>query len=417
MKYRLTLRAGEGELKLSAEEWRGAALEGGGEGLLATQIVEDFTPRDYFMAGLDRLMADAREGTRYAWPFSEAVRDSVLERVSRLASPERCGRVGVDYPDLVGRTPLLRLGSLAADCGATVLVKLECMEPNSVKDRAVKSIVEGAMARGELTADSEVVEASSGNLAFALSAILQARLKKKPRVFISKMHGATKIRAVRISGVPVVLTPAAEGTASARRASLEYAAGRENVFHVNQHGNPDNPRAHRLGTGPELYHQCHLLTGTAPAEFVTGLGSGGTGVGVAMFREDIGADFKVIGVEPEEASLLTGGEFQAHHFSGLAPGFVTEIVERNRRLLDGIETVGPEEGFEVCRRMLVEEGFLVGASTGASVAVALRRARLPENRGKVIVTIAHDRGDRYLGVEGLFVPPESATEEDAAAAR
>ena len=234
----------------------------------------------------------------------------------------------------------------------------------------------------------------------------------KPKIFMSKMHGEAKRRAVRVSGCPIVLTSAEEGTASAKRASVGYARSRENVFQVNQHGNPDNPRAHRLTTGPEIYHQCHLLTGQPPAEFVTGLGSGGTAIGVGLFRQDIGADFRIVGVEPAEASLLTGGTFHAHRFSGLAPGFVTDIVRENRHLIDVVETATWEEGFAVCRRMLIEEGLLVGASTGASIATALRRARRPENEGKVIVTIAHDRGDRYLSIEDLFVPPPEATEED-----
>ena len=140
--------------------------------------------------------------------------------------------MGHDYTELIGKTPLLKLNSLAADCGATVLVKLECMEPNSVKDRPVLSMIEGAIARGELDADTEVVEASSGNVAFAISSILQVKLGKKPLIFISRMHGADKAKAVRASGVPVVLTSKEEGTAAARRASLEYAAKREKVFHT-----------------------------------------------------------------------------------------------------------------------------------------------------------------------------------------
>jgi cysteine synthase A len=181
---------------------------------------------------------------------------------------------------------------------------------------------------------------------------------------------------------------------------------------MNQHSNPDNPRAHRLTTGPELYHQCHVMTGQPPAEFVTGLGSGGTAFGVAMFREDIGATFKIIGVEPAEASLLTGGTFHPHGFSGIAPGFIPPIWQHNMHRLDGIETVTKEEGWALCRRMLVEEGVLIGPSSGASIFAALRRARLPENKGKAIVTIAHDRGDRYLDVPGLFEPPPEASEED-----
>jgi cysteine synthase A len=272
-------------------------------------------------------------------------------------------------------------------------------------------MIEQAVKRGDIKEDVEVVEASSGNVAFALSAIMGALLKRKPRIFISRMHGAPKRRAVRASGIPIVLTAREKGSYGSKLVSIEYAE-KHRAFQVNQHGNPDNPRAHRFNTGPELYHQCHVLTGQAPTEFVTGLGSGGTAIGVSWFREDIGADFKIIGVEPAEASLLTGGTFQAHRFSGIAPGFVTPIVERDRHRINGIETVDWKEGYEVCRKMLILEGLLIGPSSGASIAAALRRARLPENKGKVIVTIAHDRGDRYLEIEDLFTAPPEATEED-----
>jgi len=414
MKYRLTLTRSGDELVLAAAAWDGEAC---GEGVITTQVVEDFTTPAYFLGRVGEVFDEAKEapdgtGLRFAWPFSDQVRDSVIGRVNTLASPDRYGATATNYMDLIGKTPLLKLGSLAEGCGATVLVKLECMEPGSVKDRPVLSMIEQAVARGDISDETEVVEASSGNVAFALSAIMGRMLGRKPKVFISKMHGAPKRKAVRASGIPIVLTPKEKGSYGSKLVSIDYAE-KHKAFQVNQHGNPDNPRAHRLTTGPELHHQCHVLTGQAPAEFVTGIGSGGTAIGVAWFREDIGADFKIVGVEPEEASLLTGGTFHPHRLSGVAPGFITPIVERDRERIDAVETVSGEDSYEVCRRMLVEEGLLIGASSGGSIAVALRRARLPENAGKVIVTIAHDRGDRYLEIDDLFTPPPDATETDS----
>ncbi len=413
MKYRFTLTMAGTDLVLTAREWDGVACA---ESVLTAQVIEDFTTREYFFDRVHQMFAGAARSTdegrlELTWPFAEATRDEVIVGLNSLASPERHGRCADGYRELVGKTPLLEPRYLADGCSATVLVKLESMEPGSVKDRTVLSMIEQAVKRGEIADDVEVVEASSGNVAFALSAIMGALLRRKPKVFISRMHAASKRRAVRASGIPIVLTAKDKGSYGSKLASIQYAE-QHRAFQVNQHGNPDNPRAHRLTTGPELYHQCHVLTGQAPAEFVTGLGSGGTAVGMSWFREDIGADFKIIGVEPAEASLLTGGRFSPHRFSGIAPGFVTPIVERDRDRIDGIETVTWEEGFEVCRRMLVEEGLLVGPSSGASIAAALRRARLPENEGKVIVTIAHDRGDRYLEIEDLFTPPPEATEEE-----
>lgn len=417
MKYRFVLVKQNDELVLNVSDYEDSSAPRQWNEVISVQIIEDFTTSDYFFGKLIDTLKQASHRRQdgeiiFTWPHSDRVCDEVIFKINALASPYRYGNVGTTYTDLIGRTPLLKLSKIAENCGATVLVKLESLEPNSVKDRTVYSIVSEAIKRGEINSETEVIEASSGNVAFALSAILKSMMNSKPRIFISKMHGTTKIRAVRVSGCPVVLTAASEGTQSAKRASLEYADTHDNVFQLNQHGNPDNPRAHRMTTGPEIYHQAHVLTGQPPSEFVTGLGSGGTAVGIAMFREDIGAEFRVIGVEPEEASLNTGGEFSAHRFSGIAPGFVTDIIKSERDRIDDIETVSWQEGFEVCRRMLIEEGMLVGATSGASIAVALRRAKLPENEGKVIVTIAHDRGDRYMGMEDLFVPPPEATEVD-----
>ncbi|MHC4917219.1 MAG: pyridoxal-phosphate dependent enzyme, partial [Planctomycetota bacterium] len=164
MKYRFTLRANAGKLVLDVGAWSDAMPEAGA-GLISSQMIEDFTTREYFGGQLDALLDDAEAGgDRYTWPDSPEIRGDVVNRLARLASPERWGRVGRDYTELIGKTPLLRLNSLAADCGATVLVKLECMEPNSVKDRPVLSMIEGAIERGELDVDTEVVEASSGNV-------------------------------------------------------------------------------------------------------------------------------------------------------------------------------------------------------------------------------------------------------------
>lgn len=418
MKYRLTLLKKSQDLLLRVTAFDDGWACDSDVPIITTQILEDFTPKEYFFALLETLFDDAASKAQEAsfafrWPFTESICGEVISRINTLCSPERYGRTAHDYTDLIGKTPLLQLGKLADGCGATILVKLESMEPNSVKDRPVYSILSEAVNRGDINEGTEVVEASSGNVAIAIASILEVLMNKKPKIFISRMHGETKANAVRITGTPVVMTAKEGGTSSAKKASIQYAKDHENTFEVNQHSNPDNPLAHRLTTGPELYHQCHLLTGQAPAEFVTGLGSGGTGVGVALFREDIGADFKVVGVEPAEASLLTGGTFTPHKFSGIASGWITDILAENRDLIDHIEPILWEEGAEVCRRMFIEEGLLVGASSGASIAAAIRRAKLPENQGKVIVTIAHDRGDRYMGIEDLFVPSPQATIEDA----
>ncbi len=417
MKYRSILLRDGDNLVLNISELNSLDFDKSNRELITTQIFEDFMPRGYFSGKVKEIMPDAICSSTGSvltlqWPFTQQTCESVISCLNTIASPYRYGRVAEDYTALIGKTPLLNISRLVKDCRATVLVKLESMEPNSVKDRTVYSILSQAVKRGDIDKDSEVIEASSGNVAIAIAAILKTMMNKKPKIFISKMHGPSKARSVRITGTPIILTGKEEGSLSAKKGSVKYAANHDNVFEVNQHSNPDNYRAHRLTTGPELYHQCYLLTGQEPAEFVTGLGSGGTAVGVALFRDDIKANFKVIGVEPAQASLWTGGTFHPHRFSGIASGWMTDIIKEHRDKIDSIETFTWQEGFEICRQMLIEEGLFVGPSTGASIGTAIRRAKLPENEGKVIVTIAHDRGERYMNIEDLFVPPPEATEED-----
>lgn len=418
MRYRFVLATQDMDLVLSVTPLpEGAASATLPENVLSFQIVEDWFPRAYFYDLLLRSFPDAEieeMGTalRATWGDALTSLEEIITCLNRVASPGRWGRVGHSYLDVIGETPLVSVDRLAKDCHAKVLVKLESMEPGSVKDRPVARMVKEAVTRGDIGPKTEVVEASSGNLAFALSAILGVLCGRKPTIFMSKMHGAPKRRAVRISGSRIVLTSAEEGTRSAKQAAVNYAAKQDDVFETNQHGNPDNPEAHRETTGPEIYHQACLVAGRPPDEVVCSLGSGGTAAGIARFRDDIAASFRVIGVEPEGANLLSGGEFSSHHFSGMAPGWITDILKVDKDRLDEIVTVSEEEAFAACRGILIQEGFLVGPSSGASIAVALRRARLPGNEGKVIVAFAHDRGDRYLDMQDLFAPPADATEKE-----
>jgi len=419
MRYQISLLMLETELELSVTPLPEGSLPSAPRSghVVSLQAVEDWLPMDFFFSSVaSNVPAGSVEwgerSLRIVWQTKKASIPEITSALNEIAAPGRFGRCGGSYADVIGRTPLVHLSRIAKECQARIFLKLESMEPGSVKDRAVLRMVSEAIRRGDVKPQTEVVEASSGNLAFALSAILGVMCGKKPTIFMSKMHGVQKRRAVRLSGSRVVLTTEREGTLSAKRAATRYAATRDEVFETNQHGNPDNPGAHELTTGPEIYHQTHLMAGRAPDEIVCSLGSGGTAVGLAMFRDDIRGSFRVIGVEPEGASLLTGGTFAPHRFSGMAPGWITDILKEHAGKLDEIVAVREEEAFHVCQRMLVEEGFLVGPSSGAAIAVALKRGMLPEYEGKVIVAFAHDRGDRYLDIPDLFMPPEGATEEE-----
>jgi len=418
LRYRFVLSQRAARLALSVTPFRSAtAPEPVPTEAIQIQTIEDWLPEVSFYRQLSRLLPEGEIKSsecafQAEWRSKAGLAEQIIAILNEIASPYRYGRTANSYLDLIGRTPLVRVERLSENCCGQVLVKMESMEPGSVKDRAVAHMVAEAVRRSDIGPNTEVVEASSGNLAFALSAILGVTCDRKPTIFMSKMHGPPKRRAVRISGSRIVLTNAEEGTRSAKRAAVKYAESRKDVFQINQHGNPDNPGAHRLTTGPEIYHQAHVMAGRPPDEIICSVGSGGTAIGLCMFRDDIDADFRVIGVEPENASLLTGGDFNAHHFSGMAPGWITDLLAEHGDKLDEVVTVTEKDAFETCREMLVKEGLLVGPSSGAAISVALRRACLPENEGKVIVAFAHDRGDRYLDIEDLFVPPLDATEQE-----
>jgi len=299
-----------------------------------------------------------------------------------------------DLSELIGNTPLLRLGRLAPE--HTILAKCEMMNPLSIKDRPVLQIIEDAEREGLLSPGSTLIEATSGNTGMAIASIASIRGYKAILV-MSEIQSSERRQVLKALGVELILTPASEGTAGARQRVKEILAKHPGYFYVGQHQNPSNPDAHYKNTGPELWEdtdgQIDIL--------VAGLGTGGTICGAGRFLKEKKSGVWLVGVEPEESPYISKGIFHPHRLMGTAPGFVPETLDRE--ILDEIFLVSEEQAFSACRSIAEKEGLLVGISSGASAHAAIQIAGRPENRDKVIVCVFADSGERYLSVEGLFL--------------
>jgi cysteine synthase A len=301
-------------------------------------------------------------------------------------------RVFHGVTELIGHTPLLRLERLAR--GRQVYAKCEFMNPLSLKDRAVLQIIEDAELRGELAPGSTLIECTSGNTGMALASIAAVRGYKAVLV-MSEIQSMERRQVMQAFGAELVLTPASEGTAGARRRLQEICAEHPEYFYLGQHVNPSNPKAHYLNTGPEIWED----TGGCVDVLVVALGTGGTISGAGRFLKEQKPGVRLVAVEPAESPTISQGVFRPHRMMGTAPGFVPETLDR--ALLDEILLVSEAEAFAMCRRIAREEGLLVGISSGATAYAALEIASRSEDN-QVIVCIFADTGQRYLSVKGLF---------------
>jgi cysteine synthase A len=316
-------------------------------------------------------------------------------------------RVVDGITELIGRTPMVRLGRLFADSPAHVLGKLELMNPMSVKDRPVRHMLEAALASGAFTPGTELVEASSGNTAIAIA--MYGALHGFPvRVFMSESVSRERMQILNAYGAKVVLTPAAEHTRGARARAMAWCdASGGAAWFVNQHGNPDNGAAHTATTGPEIWEQC----GDTLHTMVIGLGTSGTFEGLSRFFKETAPHVRIVGFEPAGSPVYAGGEMGPHRLIGIGPGFVTENFERGRDRLDELLHVGDDEAFNMTRRLARTEGILAGVTAGAALCVAERLGERPEYAGQTIACILCDSGERYLSVDGLF-PAHDVTRID-----
>jgi cysteine synthase A len=304
-------------------------------------------------------------------------------------------KIAQSIVELIGNTPLLELTNFAAGAGARLVAKCEFMNPMSVKDRPVLSMIENAEQRGDIQPGDTLVEATSGNTGMAL-AFIGAIKGYRVVLCMSEIQSIERRKVLTALGAEVVLTPKAGGTKAAKAKALELNQQISNSFYIGQHSNVDNRTAHINTTGPEIWND----TDGQIDIFVAAMGTCGTLCGVAQVLKAKNPAVEIIGVEPAEAPMLSQGHWQPHRIMGTSPGFVPEIVQRE--MIDEMVTVTEADAFEACRQLVAKDGVLVGISSGAVADAALKIASRNENSEKLIVCVLADRGERYLSVDGLF---------------
>jgi cysteine synthase len=292
--------------------------------------------------------------------------------------------------ELVGNTPLVRLGRMAKGLPGDVLLKMESMNPlGSVKDRIGLAMIEDAERRGVLTADSVIVEPTSGNTGIGLAYVAAVKGYRCILVMPESMS-VERRKLLAVFGAELVLTPAAGGMAAAVEKAREIAAATPRAFLPMQFENPANPEVHRRTTAQEIWRD----TDGKIDVLVAGVGTGGTITGVAEALKRRKPGFRAVAVEPAKSPVLSGGQAGPHRIQGIGAGFVPGVLRRD--LIDEILQVREEDAGATTRRLAREEGMLLGISAGANVWAALQVAARPDSRGKTIVTVACDTGERYL---------------------
>ena len=300
------------------------------------------------------------------------------------------GHIYQDITETIGNTPLVRLNRLTDGLPGKVLVKLEFFNPaNSVKDRIGRAIIDAAEADGTLKPGGTIVEATSGNTGIALALVGAARGYKVVLTMPETMSLERRVT-LRAYGAEIVLTPGSAGMQGAVDKANEIVAETEGAILARQFSNPANPAVHRATTAEEIWKD----TDGAVDIFIAGFGTGGTVTGVGNVLKERKPSVEIYGVEPEASALLTTGKAGPHKIQGLGANFIPDILDR--KVLDDVYTVSNEDAIETARKLASEEGILGGISTGANVYAALRLAALEENRGKTIVTVACDYGERYV---------------------
>ena len=307
-------------------------------------------------------------------------------------------RVYRKITDLIGGTPLLELTNYekANELNAKVYAKLEYFNPaGSVKDRIAKAMLDDAEEKGLLKPGAVIIEPTSGNTGIGLASVAASR-GYKVILTMPETMSVERRNLLKAYGAELVLTEGAKGMPGAIAKAKELAEQTPNSYIPSQFTNPANPAVHLKTTGPEIWAD----TDGKVDIFVAGVGTGGTLSGVGAYLKSQNPNVKVVAVEPATSPVLSGGKAGPHKLQGIGAGFVPETLDTT--VYDEIVTIADDEAFETARAIARCEGLLVGISSGAAVAGALRLARRPENEGKTIVALLPDTGERYLSMHVFF---------------
>ncbi len=303
-------------------------------------------------------------------------------------------RVVESVEELVGNTPLIKLAQIGGEkLDANVYLKLECFNPaGSAKDRVARNMICELEKNGELTENTVIIEPTSGNTGIGLAAICASRGVKLVITMPDTMS-VERINLMKAYGATVILTEGSKGMNGAIAKAEEIKKETPGSVIAGQFDNPANPMAHYNTTGPEIYE---ALDGNVDI-FVAGAGTGGTISGTGKYLKDKKKDVKIVGFEPANSAVLSGKEPGKHGLQGIGAGFVPKVLDMT--VIDEILCVTDEDAYKYGRLMATEKGILVGITAGAAVSVALTLARRPENKGKNIVALLPDTGERYLSTE------------------
>ena len=294
--------------------------------------------------------------------------------------------------ELVGNTPMLKASRFAAAAGIETapLVKLEYLNPTgSVKDRAALKMIDDAEASGKLCPGAVIIEPTSGNTGIGLASIAASRGYRVILTMPDTMS-VERRKLLSVYGAEIVLTPGAEGMKGSIEKAEELAASIENSFIPAQFENPSNPQAHIETTGPEIWKQTEEKIDL----FVAGIGTGGTISGTASYLKSMNPKIRIVGFEPASSPLITEGKSASHGLQGIGANFIPDNYDSS--LVDEVLKISEEEAYEAVKKFAASEGILVGITSGAALAAAVRLLKQPENKGKCIVALLPDSGDRYF---------------------
>lgn len=293
--------------------------------------------------------------------------------------------------DMVGGTPLLEAGNLEREFGlkAKILMKLEYLNPaGSVKDRIARAMILDAREKGLLKEGATLIEPTSGNTGIGLAS-MAASLGYRLILTMPETMSVERRNILKAYGAEIVLTDGARGMTGAIEKAKELAQEIPDSFIPGQFENPVNPKAHIEMTGPEIWEDTQGQVDI----FVAGVGTGGTITGVGTYLKEKNPNVKIVAMEPSDSPVLSGGKPGPHKLQGIGAGFIPDTLDTE--IYDEILTIGSEEAFSGARQIAQKEGVLVGISSGAAFAAAVKLAKRPENEGKTIVVLLPDSGDRY----------------------